>query len=356
MATISGPYSSTEWKPHPKIWTYRIWYRNRNVYKCNPVGATPAPYSTWVCWSSPDYYDDAPNAWAGNDIRVESSPPELVTASSRAYSQFTDKVKSSAGWGENLAQRSQAVSMIANRGRQIARAFNAVRKGKIGAAFDALGLLPSGKPKVAPKSPSRYQPLSWRKIKPPRKRDGSKSRRVSETWLEMHFGWAPLVDDIYTSVDLLQSNYPVKPFPITGRGSGRRYLSEGRICSAKILYQAEATVTNPNLYLANQLGLANPIGLLWELIPFSFVVDWFTTVGQFLNSFMDFVGVTFSKAFTTVTRKYLWPGRGQGAVTMSRSLGISAPILGRKSFNGFSVTRGVTAIALVLTSFKHGLP
>jgi hypothetical protein len=34
----------------------------------------------------------------------------------------------------------------------------------------------------------------------------------------------------------------------------------------------------------NGLGLNNPVGIAWELIPFSFVVDWFVPVGKWLTA------------------------------------------------------------------------
>ncbi len=61
----------------------------------------------------------------------------------------------------------------------------------------------------------------------------------------------------------------------------------------------EVTISNPNLYLANNLGLANPAIVVWELIPFSFVVDWFVTVGQFLENGSAWLGLTVTKPYTT---------------------------------------------------------
>jgi hypothetical protein len=35
---------------------------------------------------------------------------------------------------------------------------------------------------------------------------------------------------------------------------------------------------------ANRLGLTDPVSLLWEVIPYSFVIDWFVNVGDFLHA------------------------------------------------------------------------
>lgn len=37
--------------------------------------------------------------------------------------------------------------------------------------------------------------------------------------------------------------------------------------------------------LAATLGLNNPVGIYWEKIPFSFVVDWFVNVGDFIENY-----------------------------------------------------------------------
>lgn len=55
-----------------------------------------------------------------------------------------------------------------------------------------------------------------------------------------------------------------------------------------------------------QLGLDDPLGLIWELTPYSFVVDWFLPVGQWLSSFRSIKGLTFQGGYTYVKSQ----GRG----------------------------------------------
>lgn len=38
--------------------------------------------------------------------------------------------------------------------------------------------------------------------------------------------------------------------------------------------------------LARALGFDNPLGVVWEAIPYSFVIDWFLKVGDFLDNFV----------------------------------------------------------------------
>lgn len=52
-------------------------------------------------------------------------------------------------------------------------------------------------------------------------------------------------------------------------------------------------VDAPQLKRAAQLGLTNPTEILWELAPFSFVLDWILPIGDWLKSLDSGFGVTF---------------------------------------------------------------
>lgn len=123
-------------------------------------------------------------------------------------------------------------------------------------------------------------------------------------------------------------------------------------------------VTNPNFALANQLGLINPGTVAWEIVPFSFLVDWFIPVGAWLNSFTDILGYDVLYPFTTTTREvtaitssipdppYLtWSRETSSGFWFARTLGLPAYKLVRPPFKGFSVARAATAIALLVQQF-----
>jgi hypothetical protein len=62
---------------------------------------------------------------------------------------------------------------------------------------------------------------------------------------------------------------------------------------------ARYRVSNPELLLASSLGLANPFALAWELTPLSFVLDWFVSVGDFLNGLGATLGCDFVGGYET---------------------------------------------------------
>jgi hypothetical protein len=53
------------------------------------------------------------------------------------------------------------------------------------------------------------------------------------------------------------------------------------------------------LLLADQLGLVNPASFIWEAIPFSFLVDWFANVGEFLSNLYPFPGAVVERPYRT---------------------------------------------------------
>lgn len=62
-----------------------------------------------------------------------------------------------------------------------------------------------------------------------------------------------------------------------------------------------AEVDNPNAFLMNKLGFINPAYWAWDSTPWSFIVDWWFPVGDFLNNFTAAVGLTFKEvSFTQV--------------------------------------------------------
>ena len=66
----------------------------------------------------------------------------------------------------------------------------------------------------------------------------------------------------------------------------------------------------------NQLGLLNPVSLAWELVPWSFVVDWVLPIGSVLSALSAPAGLIFidgslsarTSAEGPYTQVCFWPG------------------------------------------------
>lgn len=356
---VTGPYSwardvhAPYWFGNPIRERFeRNWSRQRKPYDL----VLPYTYhhqAILSVWSSddPESYSAAPS----------SSDQNFVDSYNKAYAKFKERIGDTSTWGVNLFEARQGLGMIIRRANQLRRFTRAVNRFDFPRASRELGMdfIPKG-------------------VK-------AKSKSFSNNWLEYHFGWEPLVKDIGAAVDVLQ-----KPFPkrkVSGSGDGRVYsrtqvdnnygpiegstrlttLTEGK---TSCLIAAVASVSNPNLYLANQLGFTNPASIAWELVPFSFVVDWFVNVGDILSSMTDFMGVSFEKSRvnfrSTIGRQYsavrsgsqIYPNGIYDAFSaesffFSRTGGLgTGPILSVKPFKGFSPVRGATAIALLVQQMK----
>lgn len=281
----------------------------------------------------------------------------FTAAANRAYERMRSKLVSQSGWAENLAQIGKTRLMVNQRATQLASIAVAIRKGRFKDASRLMRTpIPSG--------------VSNRKA-------------VGQNFLEWEFGWKPIFSDLVSSLDALTS-FPDIDMPIEGKSSERLNTvlrtsssapgqSLSSVDATNAVYHvrmgATVTITNPNLFLANQLGVID-FALPWKLLPFSFVVDWFVNVEQTISSISDWYGVQLQHQYTTrfakgtrkvVTRNTFWnTGTGvvydwlyrdfeRDGVHIVRVPSISYPVLIVKPFKGFSIQRGAQAISLVLS-------
>jgi hypothetical protein len=153
--------------------------------------------------------------------------------------------------------------------------------------------------------------------------DDSLSKTVSGGYLTYSFGWKPLVGDLQKlgrlidtvskRIDYLKSTYgretrisfyrkldtydlgvsPFVPDPING-GAGFVKL-QGIYRAGGYLFHKLEGLDGLNGMLRGcsaALGLNNPLGVLWEAIPYSFVADWFGRTQSLLSqqALQPFVG------------------------------------------------------------------
>jgi len=346
--TTTGPFQRGV--QTPDLSWYRQWYCQKPPYVTS--GRPPNNFLFYVVRQTKR--EGAGNSTTSNNSSLYgtlSSQSDIdgckSIATNRAYSRFTDKINETAMMLVNVGERRHTFDSIAKSANRLTFAFQLLSSGRRHSAMKALGLKPSGK--------------KW-----------SRPRDASGLFLEWHFGWEPLLADIHAACEILQSD--VEPMLVRGSGNAKArkfkstapYVwSQDMNISCAVKMQAVVRVTNPNLHKASQLGLTNPAAVAWELMPWSFLVDWFIPVGKFLDSWSDFQGLEMENSFTTTFMKgsdaqiYKQPGywdlkSAYNGVSCKRVLGVTTPRIVWSPPSRLSAIRGATAIALLLTTFgKH---
>jgi hypothetical protein len=120
-------------------------------------------------------------------------------------------------------------------------------------------------------------------------------KRWGRKWLEYQYGWRPLVTDIYRTAELIL-NYASKEGvqKVRTRGSdqvskseSQPYPAKGRTVttsSARCEIISYWDLRETDTITASNFTSLNPVNIAWELVPYSFVVDWFYDVGGYLHS------------------------------------------------------------------------
>lgn len=297
------------------------------------------------------YYNfvDIPNLSYLMDADANTFP----FARNKAWSALVRRVRGeTVSLGEDLAEAKESAGMIKDRFLKMGSLAEKFRQCKSLEDFNRL---------FGPK------PKGHRKPDKP-------AKDLADLWLEYSFGWSPLLSDVFNASKAMAHKPKEKQYH--GIGTEDISLRDGTSLNVEIQGTAyvrqggKVTLTNPNWFALQQLGLANPALVGWEIIPYSFLVDWVADVGSFLGSWTDFLGVDVSHAYTTV----FWKGRAwvrfdfplntvqQGPVYyMLRDAGLSRPLpnLDILMNIGQSAKRAANAAALLvqrLTSLQGVRP
>jgi hypothetical protein len=284
---------------------------------------------------------------------------EDTTARAAALAFYEEIGSVKLNLSQAFAERQQTIDLVASTVSSLVSGYRDLRKGRN--PFN-----PNGR---------RLKPL----------KHGTKA--MADRWLEYSYGWVPLVQDVYSAFELQKLEPPTlivkksrsKSFTETNHGvphgspfdNGISQKTESRSRVDRCTLRAKVTVNSPAASFANQVGLTNPALLAWELLPYSFVVDWFYPVGTWLEMQTALYGVSITDASTTRSSRfygtasvttYTKPGitsasvNGRGASRMilvrkNRVTGlISVPT--PKLKNPLSVSHALSALALFRQVFK----
>jgi hypothetical protein len=164
-----------------------------------------------------------------------------------------------------------AIEMIANRLLQGWSVIKALRKGDFASAGKALGIESS----------------TLRK----------RARGLSGLQLEISFGWMPMIADVQDAVKVLNGPFPYGLAKGSASTSGVVNANSGsntatHKVNVKAYVAAHLLVTNPGMDVAQRLGLTDPLPVIYEIIPWSFVANWIFNLEEFIGQYNGYHGVS----------------------------------------------------------------
>lgn len=214
------------------------------------------------------------------------------------------------------------------------------------------------------------RPKDWAQVK----KRGSlpEGYKVPQAWLELQYGWNPLMSDIQGSCTALSrrerdsSSYNAHVVGKTSTTQQRvvdwdyGWLQNGLFgqkitvidtfdCTVRLWYR----LNNPVLAAFSSLGLTNPLEIVWERVPYSFVIDWFLPVGNWLSTLdADFGWSFLAGCQTEFTRtKALGSPYVGSFVSIFGAENLTSPF----KFDGFEMNRGGASVppGVGLPHFKN---
>lgn len=205
---------------------------------------------------------------------------------------------------------------------------------------------------------------------------------VHNGWLELQFGWLPLLNDIHGAYSALTDPKFLENALVVARGrkvlettdtyTSTMYTPLGNISYSTRTFNEYRHELKGSLWYrmnlthvseAASLGLTNPLAVAWERVPFSFLFDYLVPVGNVLDALDATAGLTklgvsitrHSRVHTTVAGSASSGGPSvQGAISgeaskliMTRTIPTSVyPMFYYK--NPFSAAHAANTVALFL--------
>lgn len=122
---------------------------------------------------------------------------------------------------------------------------------------------------------------------------GLKVKDISGTFLSLSYGWTPLIQDVFSAAKAFEeiSNGPRgitfkvgrRQRPVTDWISYSPQNNTVRNGVVKWVRRSYHYEQSEELNALRSMGLLDPLSVLWERLPWSFVVDWFVPIGTYLE-------------------------------------------------------------------------
>lgn len=280
--------------PKPYSMTYRSYRRALGICRYHPPGAKyiGQVYTGVVGGSRFNSLDHFNSLVTEDTLSLLAAP-----LANRALIKARSKLKrSDVNLGVAFAERDATARLLGDTATRLGKSFNNLKRGRVRAAMRDLGILNS-----------RREP---------------RGSNVPNKWLELQYGWKPLLSDVFGACQALskqdRSNWRVTAkaselvrseyraiWDSFDAGSGEAQAECGAFVRIDALPGNDLTMS------LSSLGVTNPLLIAWELVPYSFVVDWALPVGAWLESIDAMLGYEDSSYSASTLIRCSWHGTGR---------------------------------------------
>jgi len=199
----------------------------------------------------------------------------------KLYNKAAKKIRGSDfNLGNFVGESHQTISLIANTATRIAKGLHYLRNGNFYKAAKEFG-----GPRI------KHGHVLSQVVR--KKGILLNATDYSDLILEYQYGWKPLLEDVHGSAHTLANrlNMPFKTrYKVsralrvqeitTGEGGVKFNSATSRRVSLIVVLKTQPT-------LSTTLHLNDPLSVAWEVMPWSFIADWFLPIGDYLGG-LDF--------------------------------------------------------------------
>lgn len=334
---------------------YKVTYTKRSSTFYHETGWAKyygAEYSTSESWSNFLFNLGSPSVTHHNEAYTKARARCAASAS-----------KMSVNLAQMMGEMHQTANLVTNTARRLVSLAVAIRKADLSYLM-------------------RHYNGATRKFASKMK-STPESERLATYWLEYQYGWKPLIQDVYGCFTLLSEHLRTDLWHGFASGSATHKTSESDVSywvtttkthQTKVSIKLRYTMEDSDRVALSTTGLDNPALLAWELLPYSFVVDWFVPVGNYLEALNAFAGYKFYDGYVSYSSKLLYTenrdrswstptsyfttsGSGSHRSEEYKRVKLGAfPGVGnltvKNPLGGEPIARFVTSLALLRTAFK----
>jgi hypothetical protein len=255
---------------------FRTWSGDDGKYDTTPLGTQRSKWNNYTLYRG--WRRRTSNVWVATkasdgstftsyaDVKCAFSAPHSEALRLQAQSRLAEKVRGhSFNLAVNAAQSRQLTDMVVGNLGKFGRSVLALKRGDFATAARHLGTRPR---------PTKLKPSD-----------------VSGRWLELQYGWLPALSDTWEAAKAYEELTKKERVSTVHSSAKDKLIQENHVsgnwASSKETVVRRVAYTyemREKLDAYRSLGLMDPLSVAWEIIPYSFVVDWFIPIGTYLDT------------------------------------------------------------------------